>query len=125
MEYHNDFQAPLHNDIKIEYHPSSKREPEIFHFEDYKPYLPTDDPSNFPPPNSEPWKPFRSRLDFELAEFMHNAHFNESQSAELISLIQKCVDDPKSFTLTGIKDLKNCWEHARELKATTVSIWFF
>lgn len=114
--------TPLdHNDIKVVYHPSAKMAEKIFHFEDYKPYLPKDESSSTVPPNPKPWKPFRSRLDFELAEFMHDAHFNESQSTQFLSLIRQCIETPSDFMFKDVADLKNCWDHARQLKATTVS----
>uniref|UniRef100_A0A8H7Y2E1 Uncharacterized protein n=1 Tax=Psilocybe cubensis TaxID=181762 RepID=A0A8H7Y2E1_PSICU len=85
------------DDIKIEYHPSSKQVDEIFRFEDYKSTLPETKPKNV---DRKPWLPFRTRLDFELAEFMHDSHLNSSQTSTLLSIIHQ-----------------SCWEHARALKA--------
>ncbi|EDR00788.1 uncharacterized protein LACBIDRAFT_333831 [Laccaria bicolor S238N-H82] len=110
-------QAPQLNVIKVEYHPRSGRQPQFFSFDEYK--------SNFQDLNSvdipvdpEPWKPFRSRLDFELAELILDTHMNKNQTNELISLIHRCILDPKSFTLKNEPDLSKIWENAAN-QATT------
>ncbi|KIM41796.1 hypothetical protein M413DRAFT_71191, partial [Hebeloma cylindrosporum] len=107
--------VPRADDIKIQYHPHSKEPPHIYHFEDYKSNFTSDTPIPIDP---QPWKPFRTRLDFEFAEFMLDAHLNESQSASLISLVQNCISDPAAFTFKDGQDLKRCWKHARDTKAS-------
>ena len=103
----------------MEYHPSSGCPPWFFSLEEYK--------SNFQdlvivdiPADPESWKPFRSRLDFELAELILDTHMNKNQINELISLIHQCISDPKSFTLKNEPDLAKIWENAANW-ATVVS----
>ena len=104
------------DDIKIEYHPKSRKPKKYFRFHEY-----TDAPTPTPiVPDQEPWKPFRTRLDFEVAELMLDARMNTKQSASLLSLIHRCIEDPESFTLTDVRDLQNTWNHARNLKGTGV-----
>ncbi|KAG1833243.1 hypothetical protein DFJ58DRAFT_613551, partial [Suillus subalutaceus] len=53
------------NDIKVEYHPHSKHPSTIHHFSDFS----RDRPSEGQVPRKDsPWEPFRTRLDFEIAE---------------------------------------------------------
>jgi len=105
------------DDIKVEYHPKSGCPIAIYSFEEF-----TQRPKPLQAePDSEPWKLFRTWLDFELASLMLKARMNERQSAALISLIHQCVEEPKSFTITNVKDLKKMWEHARTTCATGVS----
>lgn len=79
-------QAPQLNDIKVEYHPRSGRQPQFFSFDEYKSNFQDLDSVDIPV-DPEPWKPFRSRLDFELAELILDTHMNKNQTNELISLI--------------------------------------
>ncbi|KAG1785489.1 uncharacterized protein HD556DRAFT_1314195 [Suillus plorans] len=65
--------APQHDidDIKVEYHPNSGRPTKVYHFKDYgrspgaPPAAPEADPM--------PWQPFRTCIDFEVAELAHDA----------------------------------------------------
>lgn len=111
-------EVPQLDDIRVEYHPRSGHPTETFQFHEYTNTLPADDIKISA--NSEPWKPFRSRLDFELAKLMLDTHMNKSQSTTLISLIHHCISDPQSFTLSGYSDLANVWEQAAT-RATNVS----
>lgn len=111
-------EAPQLDDIKVEYHLRSGRPTETFRFHEYTDTRPSDDIKI--PVNSEPWKPFRSRLDFELAELILDTHMNKSQSTALIALIHRCISDPQSFTLSGYSDLAKVWEQAAT-RATNVS----
>jgi hypothetical protein len=62
-------------DIKIEYHPSSKKPTRILSPEEFKASLSDlSDPKK--PPFDEPWLPFCSREDFEFAEVVHDAKLN-------------------------------------------------
>ncbi|KAJ7919809.1 hypothetical protein B0H13DRAFT_1988027 [Mycena leptocephala] len=64
-------------------------------------------------PNSpEPWKPFKSRLDFEVAEFCQDVMLNSGQINTLISLIRRCASDLGDFTLHNHRDLDRQWERA-------------
>lgn len=107
---------PELDDIKVEYHPRSGRPSQFFHFGDYT----TDLPEMSIPVDPEPWKPFRSRLDFELAELILDTHMNKAQTDTLISLIHHCVSEPDSFTLKNESDLARIWENA-SIRATKVS----
>lgn len=64
------------------------------------------------PTDPRPWRPFRSRLDFEVAEFCAENMLNTDSTGTLISLIRRCICDPDDFTLTGPRDLDELWELA-------------
>lgn len=112
--------APRLDDIKVEYHPRSGRPPQLFELHDYINQLPESNNSDIPP-ESEPWKPFRSRLDFELAELILDTHMNKSQTNALITIIHRCISEPESFTLRNESDLAKIWENAAT-RATAVRI---
>ena len=108
------------DDIKIEFHPNSGKPAQIFHFDEYTSSSKT---SLNNPIDSEPWKPFRSCLDFEIAELMLDTHMNKSQTNRLLSLIHRCIKTPAEFTLENSTELENVWENAR--MAHTSGVWNF
>jgi len=74
------------------------------------------------PPDKEPWLPFRSREDFELAEIVHDAAMNQSQIDALIKFIHHCEENPGNLTFKGFQDLRKSWENSSAL-LTEVSIF--
>jgi hypothetical protein len=107
-----------HDDIKIVYHPHSGKPDEIFHLEDYSSSLPQ--PTNIPT-EENPWRPFRTRTDFEIAELILDTHMNKDQTTNFLKLLHKIAADPKCFTIASKKDLDNTWEGARSYHASGVS----
>lgn len=106
----DDTVLPTLDDIKTEYHPSSGLPPRIVPFAEY-------DRARQPrpmPPEQRPWEPFRSRLDFEIAEIALEAALNRSQLDRLIKLIhrvaEKDEDDP--FTILTAGEMKTMWDLA-------------
>ena len=114
-------QTPNPGDIVIEYHPYSKKEKRVISAEEFKASL-NNTPELTEPPDDEPWRPFRSREDFEFAELIHDAALNQPQIDRLIKLIRRCQDTPGSFTLRNHKDLKDLQENASKL-LTPVTIY--
>ncbi|KAG1900690.1 uncharacterized protein F5891DRAFT_980264 [Suillus fuscotomentosus] len=102
--------APQHNidNIKVEYHPNSGRPTKVYHFEDYghgpgaPPVVPEADPT--------PWQPFRTCIDFEVAELAHDAGLSHEQLDGLIHLIHRSRIE--LFTLKNCKDVRDTWDTA-------------
>ncbi|KAG6896264.1 hypothetical protein C0992_009421 [Termitomyces sp. T32_za158] len=69
--------------FKVEYHPHSGIPTKIGSYSDCFPQ------TTIPPPDFEPWKPFKSRLDFEIAELGLEAALNKSQLDRLIKLFHR------------------------------------
>jgi hypothetical protein len=116
--------APHIDDIKIEYHPKSAREPKFYRFDDYPGQQNRSTSEDSEAIDAEPWKPFRTRLDFEIAELMLESHLNSVQSTALLSLIRKAIAQPDDFTLSSTDDLEKVWTAARNTQAAGVSIGF-
>jgi hypothetical protein len=108
------------DDIKIKYHPSSDRQPDIFHFDNFYRQWPMREPTIDP----KPWKPFCTHIYFEFAELMLESHMNTGQSVTLLSLIQKAIVHPEDLTISSTDDLENAWDDARKTRAAGVSIRF-
>ena len=114
------------DDIKVVYHSSTGIPEQLYHFDDYNgaeatyPVNPVSSSQNGI--QERPWRPFRTKLDFEIAEVMLDAHMNAAQTQRMLSLITEAVLDPESFTLKSLKDLSNIWDIARETRTDMVSI---
>ncbi|KAG2126460.1 hypothetical protein BD769DRAFT_1652763 [Suillus cothurnatus] len=91
-------QAPV-DDIQIRYHPNSGRPMQVHHFEDYR-----------CGPGAPPWRPFRTRIDFKVAELAHEAALTHEQIDQLIRLIHRSRCE--LFTLRNHKDVRNTWDAA-------------
>jgi hypothetical protein len=116
------------DDIKVVFHPSTAILDQLFHFDDYCgpesiPDLasPDDQASLL---NIKPWHPFRTKLDFEVAEVMLDAHMNRKQMERMLSLIHEAARHPETFTLVNLNDLSNIWDIARETRTDMVSSSF-
>ena len=107
---------PHADDIKVEYHPRSNRHTEVFAFEDYHHNQPSAE-SESAPCDREPWRPFRSRTDFEFAELILEATLNKEQTDMLLKLVCNVQQQPDSFTLTTHAELMEMWEQASKAKS--------
>ena len=98
--------------IKTVYHPSSGRSPRIVKFEDYR-----EQEENLPDlaHNTEPWKPFQTKADFEFAELAHEAFMTENQIERLIKLIHSVANNEDKFTFKNNRDLTEAWGKASNL----------
>ncbi|KAF9235747.1 hypothetical protein BU15DRAFT_77676 [Melanogaster broomeanus] len=98
------------DDIKVQYHPRSGRDQQVHRFSDYK----RDQASNKPSPvcDQEPWKPFRSRLDFEIAELALHASLNKDETNRLISLVHRAAGGSELFSLMNYKEVSETWSQS-------------
>jgi hypothetical protein len=69
----------------------------------------SDSPDHNIPIDPTPWKPFRTRLDFEIAEFCELAMLNKEMTKTLLSLIRQCGENIKEFTITTQTELEKLW----------------
>jgi hypothetical protein len=106
--------VPNAGDIVVEYHPHSGRDKRILTSEEFKASL-SKNLECTEPPDDEPWRPFRSREDFEFAELARDAALNHPQIDGMIKLIQRCQDGPGPFTFHSHNDLKRSLEDASKL----------
>ena len=107
----------MRDDIKTIYHPHSGLGSRIQRFQDYGTDHPLDNKSLV---DKEPWRPFRSRLDFEVAELALATHMNNDEVNTLCSLIHHAANGIEKFTIQGSRDLNNLWQLAAD-KRTKVN----
>jgi hypothetical protein len=121
------------DDIRVVFHRSTGIPDQFYHFDDYCGTESTGhltdahlsgESSSQPEDRlgARPWRPFRTKLDFEVAEVMLDAHMNGSQTERMLSIIHEAILNPESFTLANAKDLSTIWDAARETRTEMVSI---
>jgi hypothetical protein len=72
------------------------------------------------PEQAEPWRPFRTRLDFELAALLEDTNMNRKQKAAIIKLFKRGIAEPSEFTIIDENDLAKTWDGARNAHLSRV-----
>ncbi|KAG1779158.1 hypothetical protein EV702DRAFT_1178670 [Suillus placidus] len=67
-----------------------------------------------PPLNKKPWRPFKSRLEYEVAQIALEAALNNEQTDRLIKLCCRCAIGKEKFTFENHKDIHKKWDAASE-----------
>jgi hypothetical protein len=106
--------TPNAGDIVIKHHPNSKKGTCILTPEEFKASL-KDNSEPLPPPDDEPWRPFRTKEDFEFAELAGDAALNRGQIERMMNLIRHCQGGPAPFTFDNYNDFKDSLESASKL----------
>lgn len=97
------------DDIKIKYHPSSGIEAKVYGFDGFEHCA-----AEFlvPPSDGQPWRPFKSWLEFDITKIMFKVRFNNQQSDQLIKLCHHCAVGKEKFMFKTHKDIHSTWEVA-------------
>ncbi|KAG1865264.1 hypothetical protein F4604DRAFT_1881913 [Suillus subluteus] len=101
--------ARLPSEFKTEYHPRSGR-PTLF--QPFDEFRISSEAQHMPIIDKEPWRPFRSRGDFEFSEIAIEAALNKSQINALLSLITRVSEGNAQITLKNEADLSKAWDNA-------------
>ncbi|KAG2753584.1 hypothetical protein P692DRAFT_201705525 [Suillus brevipes Sb2] len=83
------------HEFKTEFHPRSGRETLLQTFEEFGV---ASEALKAPPADKKPWRPFRSRGDFEFSEIALEAALNQGQVDKLLSLIARIAQGDTHFT---------------------------
>ncbi|KAG2104264.1 hypothetical protein BD769DRAFT_1630826 [Suillus cothurnatus] len=81
---------------KVEYHPHSQIPSTVHHFSEFSRSCSTEDDV---PRNNSPWEPFRTRLDFEVAEIALEAAMTKDQTNRLLDLVHRSASGNDTFML--------------------------
>lgn len=108
------------DDIKVEYHPQSQRDPKLFRFEEF---TRSHDRAGINPAafDSDPWKPFKSRDDFEFAEICLEAGLTKDQITALLCTFEKVKAGTSQLSFKTYRDVEAAWELASHMH-TQVSV---
>ncbi|KAG1887716.1 hypothetical protein F4604DRAFT_1877523 [Suillus subluteus] len=96
------------DNIQVQYHPNSQCPMWVYHFEEYG-HSPGA-PIIVPPVEPEPWCPFRTQIDFEVAGLALEAALTHQQLDRLLNLIHRSKHE--DFTLRNRKDIRDTWDAA-------------
>ncbi|KAG1843785.1 hypothetical protein DFJ58DRAFT_731459 [Suillus subalutaceus] len=91
------------DDIRTEFHPHSEIPMQTQTFSTFQCDISQDPPI----PNKQPWEPFQSRLDFDVAELAHKTALRKPQIERLINLLHRLKQE--SFTLHNHNDIHKTW----------------
>jgi len=102
---------PQMDDIRVEYHPHSKIPSKTVPFDQFS------REANIKSARGpdEPWYPFETREDFELAEIALQAAIKKEHFDALLKLIRRCADSKGSVTLSSHDQMKETWTQASVL----------
>ncbi|KAI0693261.1 hypothetical protein BC835DRAFT_1416000 [Cytidiella melzeri] len=97
------------NNIRVEYHRAAGLPPRIFAFRDFRQKKRT---PNIVVSKFNPWKPFKTCLDFQLAEFTQKASLNKQLINSLFKLVKDIVSKLTNLTLKSADNVNRVWESA-------------
>lgn len=97
------------DDIRVSYHPGAGRPTAVHRFQDYTVHRQEVNPDSI---DSEPWRPFETRADFELAELVHETHLNQGQIDRLLQLIRSVSSGRSDLTFMNHRDVNKAWQDA-------------
>lgn len=100
---------PQVDDFKLEHHPGAQKQTVIYPFEEYRQTRPETD---FEATMDEPWHPFETRGDFELAEIVHESRMSRGATQRLLKLIQDIRRGEAELTFSNESDLRTAWDNA-------------
>lgn len=115
-------QEPEEDSFRVEYHPHSGKQPEMYKFHEFDRHHDAKDSFTPPPMDEQPWRPaFRSRLEFEFAEVALEAALNRTHINKLISIMKDVRTGKGDFSFDSYEDLDKRWQNAYK-KLTPVGI---
>jgi len=100
------------DDIKVEHHPHSGIPTKVHAFGDFKRRPVSSVPA--PEPDELPWRPFKSRLEFDVAEIALQVALNNELTDRLIQICRRCALGTERFTFENHKDVRNKWDAASQ-----------
>lgn len=118
LEYQRDIEL---DDIKVEYHPKSGIPTKVQAFGDFKRQPAHYSSWSAPDPDTRPWRPFKSRLEFDVAEIALKAALNNEQTDRLLDICCRCAQKSEKFTFHNHKDVRAKWDAASQRLTGVVS----
>ncbi|KAI0336130.1 hypothetical protein GY45DRAFT_1291847 [Cubamyces sp. BRFM 1775] len=99
----------VQDDFLTVHHPHAQRPPTIQRFEEFDRRAPDVEPSKLP---KTPWDPFRSRADFEFAQFTQDTSLNQKEINRLLDIIDGVANGKGAISFRTYRDVKNAWDAA-------------
>ena len=93
------------DDIKTVYHPQTGKPPLIQSLKEYNDAYQQERAPPKPTEFETPWKPYKTRLDFEFSEFAMTAYLNEEHVEKLITLLNIAASRQDKLTIASNTEL--------------------
>jgi len=119
IDDHDSQSGPSIGDIKIEYHPDTKRVPDIIPSKDYRA---RQKKKKLQSNTRRPWKPFGTRSEFEFAEVALRAGLTKNQVNALIQVMQRCINKEDSFEIRDHDHMCTIWDAGAVLHTAVSSL---
>ncbi|KAI0091220.1 hypothetical protein BDY19DRAFT_934569 [Irpex rosettiformis] len=113
---HDSARLPNLDDIKVEWHPNSRKATKTYRFEQYCEEQPSGD--GFSASFEEPWHPFDCRGDFEFVELVHEAGMSHALTERLLKFIHRVRCGETELTFKSLADVRRAWDNASILYPT-------
>ncbi|KAG2047497.1 hypothetical protein BDR06DRAFT_1013796 [Suillus hirtellus] len=113
------------DDIKVEHHPNSRIPTKVHAFGDFKCHPAHYSSWSAPEPDAQPWRPFKSRLEFDITEIALEAALNNAQTDRLLNICCCCAQQSEKFTFQNYKDVRAKWDAASQCVTGVVSLLAF
>ncbi|KAF6759534.1 hypothetical protein DFP72DRAFT_1100990 [Ephemerocybe angulata] len=99
-----------------EFYPKRKLSPEVVELDEYNTRR-RRQRTEYPTELSDrpPYYPFKTRLDFDFAELVFKSSLQKEQITQLLSLVQRCVNQEDTLTYQDFSGLQASWEEAKHL----------
>lgn len=110
------------DDIKVVHHPKSGIPTQVHAFGDFKRHPAHHSSWSAPEPDAQPWRPFKSRLEFDIAEIALEAALNNAQTDRLLDICRRCARKSEKFTFQNHKDIRAKWDAASQRVTGVVSL---
>ncbi|KAG1735009.1 hypothetical protein EDB19DRAFT_1910856 [Suillus lakei] len=98
------------DDIKVKHHPGSGILTKVFAFNDFMCHPAHHSSWSAPEPDTQPWCPFRSHLEFDVAEIALEAALNNEQMDHLLDICRHCTQKSEKLTFKNHKDVRTKWD---------------
>ncbi|KAF6744235.1 hypothetical protein DFP72DRAFT_1095451 [Ephemerocybe angulata] len=107
---------PTKDSIRTEFYPKRKLSPEVVELDEYNARR-RRQRTEYPTELSDrpPYYPFKTRLDFDFAELVFKSSLQKEQITQLLSLVQRCVNQEDTLTYQDFAGLQASWEEAKHL----------
>jgi hypothetical protein len=107
---------PVKGDIKIEYHPNSRRDEEYPTLAEFQASERKTSKSQ-QKPSKRPWKPFKHRAEFEFAEVALGSSLSKKEVNALIEVIKRLKKGEDKFEIDNHEELCAIWDAGTVLHA--------
>ncbi|KAK1216916.1 hypothetical protein PQX77_020441 [Marasmius sp. AFHP31] len=104
--------TPAVNDILVEHHPSIMAPNHVMSLDSY--LRSQREESTPPPPMKQPWAPFQSRIDFDVANFALQARLNRNLTNALLQLVQR-ITKGETVSFKSYNSICELWERASHM----------